>query len=184
MRLFTGLEIPYEVARRLEELIERLRLTAALKWSPPANLHITTKFIGEWPEARLGELKAALGALPGRGLIEVQVRKLGFFPNSRAPRVFWVGVEGGGELATLANETERALASLGVQPEQRGFSPHLTLSRIKEPVRLERLHEEIGRLPSLDFGSFVADRFHLYHSRPGRAGSVYTKISDFPFNKS
>ena len=63
MRLFTGLDLPAEVVHNLEQLLERLRPTARIHWSLPANLHITTKFIGEWPEERLGELKAPLAAL-------------------------------------------------------------------------------------------------------------------------
>ena len=62
MRLFTGLDLPAEVVGNLEELLQQLRPTARIQWSPPANLHITTKFIGEWPEERLEELKAALRA--------------------------------------------------------------------------------------------------------------------------
>ena len=63
MRLFTGLNLSGEVIRNLERLLDRLRPTARIQWSPPRNLHITTKFIGEWPEERLDEMKSALGAL-------------------------------------------------------------------------------------------------------------------------
>jgi len=54
MRLFTGLELPDDVAGNLAELIRRLKPAARIHWSPPENLHVTTKFVGEWPEARLG----------------------------------------------------------------------------------------------------------------------------------
>ena len=56
MRLFTALDLPCEVTGKLEELLAKLRPTAPIHWTPPSNLHITTKFIGEWPEARLEEL--------------------------------------------------------------------------------------------------------------------------------
>jgi 2'-5' RNA ligase len=183
MRLFTGIDLPPDVVRNLDNLVVRLRPTARVKWSPPANLHITTRFIGEWPAERLPELEAALAAVPGTGAIPIHVHELGFFPNAHAPRVFWAGVEASPGLATLAAETDRALATLGLEPEGRPYSPHLTLARIKAPVPLQTLREAIAALPSLDFGDFAADRFHLYQSRLSSAGSVYTKLAEFPLAK-
>ncbi|MFN7992828.1 MAG: RNA 2',3'-cyclic phosphodiesterase [Bryobacteraceae bacterium] len=183
MRLFVGLDIPPEIIRKLEELVTRLRPSARIKWSPAANLHITTRFIGEWPEERISELQAVLRAVPGHPSIPIHVRRLGFFPNPHSPRVFWAGVESAPDLAALARETDDVLKPLGLEPEGRPFSPHLTLARIKEPVPLQSLREQIAALPSLDFGSFTADRFFLYQSRTSPAGSVYTKLAAFPLTK-
>ena len=65
MRLFVGLDLPANIKSNLGKLVDSLRPTAKMRWSPVANLHITTKFIGEWPEARLDEMKAALSAVKG-----------------------------------------------------------------------------------------------------------------------
>ena len=83
MRLFTGLDLPGEIVDRLEHLQRRLKPAARINWSPLANLHITTRFIGEWPETRLGELTAALGAIASREPIPVAIRRLGFYPNAQ-----------------------------------------------------------------------------------------------------
>lgn len=181
MRLFTGLDLPPEVVANLDRLISRLRPAAAIHWSPPQNLHITTKFIGEWPEERLEELKAALNAVTARQPIPVHIRRVGFFPNPHAPRVFWCGIEAPG-LEDLAVATDRATAALGVASEKRAFSPHLTLARIKERINLQPLRELIAGLASLDFGEFTADRFFLYHSRLSPSGSVYTKLAEWKFS--
>jgi 2'-5' RNA ligase len=183
MRLFTGLDLPAGVVHNLDRLLDRLRPAARIQWSPPANLHITTRFIGEWPEDRLDQLRGALAGLPSHATIPVQVRELGFFPNPRSPRVFWAGIQASADLADLAAQTDQALALVGLQPQGRPFSPHLTLARIKEPVPLQALREAIAQLPSLDFGTFVAERFFLYQSRLSRAGSVYTKLAEFPVSK-
>src|SRR5206468_3384995 len=106
MRLFVGLDLPAEVVRGLENLLDALRPTAKINWSPPSNLHITTKFIGEWPEDRLDELQSALKAVPRRPAITGDVRDLGFFPNARSPRVFWCGIEAPG-LPELAADVDR-----------------------------------------------------------------------------
>ena len=182
MRLFTGLDLPAEVAGNLEQLLRQLRPVARIGWSPPANLHITTKFIGEWPEEKLEELQRALASLPARTPIPVHIRKVGFFPNPHSPRVFWCGIEAPG-LPDLAADTDRATAALGIAPEQRAFSPHLTLARIKEKLDLQPLREAIAAQPSLEFGQFTAGGFFLYRSQLHPSGSVYTKLAEFPFSK-
>jgi 2'-5' RNA ligase len=182
MRLFTGLDLPADVVDHLEQLLQRLRPTARIHWSLAANLHITTKFIGEWPEERLGEMKSALAALEPQPPIPVHVRKVGFFPNPHAPRVFWCGIEAPG-LETLAEHTDGATAALGIARETRAFSPHLTLARIKERLDLQPLRQAVAALPSLDFGEFQAASFFLYQSTLKPSGSVYTKLAEFPLAK-
>ena len=179
MRLFTALDLPPELVRNLEELLRRLKPAAQISWSRPDNLHITTKFIGELPEARLADLKEALRRVPKRGAIAVRLRRVGFFPNPHSPRNFWCGVEAPG-LAELAADTDTAAASVGVAREDRPFSPHLTLARIKQPGNLQPLREAIAALPSLEFGEFTAAGFFLYQSTLKPSGSVYTKLSEFP----
>jgi RNA 2',3'-cyclic 3'-phosphodiesterase len=117
MRLFCGIEIPEKIKSSLRTLTGRLRPLAKLSWSPIENLHVTTKFIGEWPEQRLDEMKRALRAVKRPGEIEIRVRGLGWFPNERNPRVFWAGIESSERLQELAEDTGRATAKLGVASE-------------------------------------------------------------------
>ena len=181
MRLFTAIDLPADVIENLDALLTRLKPSARIHWSPPENLHITTKFIGEWPEERLAELITVLRALPARTAIPITIEELGFFPNARAPRVFWAGVHGGETLAQLARETEDALAALGILKEQRAYSPHLTLARIKTPGKQPGLLQAVEKLTSAEFGRFSADRFFLYRSKTTPTGSVYTQVAEFPF---
>jgi 2'-5' RNA ligase len=182
MRLFTGLDLPAEVVRSLDGLLDRLRPRARIQWSPPANLHITTKFIGEWPEERLAELKTALSAVPTRPVIPIRIHGLRFFPNPHSPRVFTCGVEAPG-LEALAKDTDHATTTLGIDSEKRQFSPHLTLARIKDRVNLQPMRESIAGLRSQDFGRFEAARFFLYQSQLRATGSVYTKLAEFSLSK-
>ena len=101
MRLFTAIDIPADLTEALRSFVSRLRPTAKISWSPVENLHVTTKFIGEWPEPRLDEMKRALASVPAAGSIEITVKGLGWFPNERRPRVFWAGVDGGEALRSL-----------------------------------------------------------------------------------
>lgn len=181
MRLFVGLDLPESVQLNLEKLVAALRPAAKLRWSPVGNLHITTKFIGEWPEERLEEMKTALGNVRGIAPFSIAIRGLGWFPNPHRPRVFWAAVRAGEQLAQLAAATEDAAFSLGVAKETRAFAPHLTLARIPDPaVDLAALRRRVASLPTDDFGSFDTTAFHLYLSKMGPGGSVYTKLATFP----
>ena len=75
MRLFTALDLPADVVSNLEELLRRLKPRAKIQWTRPENLHITLKFIGEFPDERLDELKQALSNVPQHGAIGVSIRR-------------------------------------------------------------------------------------------------------------
>jgi len=182
MRLFTGIALPQEILHSLEEVLRVLKPTATIKWSRAGNLHITTKFIGEWPATRLEELKAALREMPPREEIAIAVRNLDWFPNERSPRVLFAGIEAPQNLESLARETAEKLAELGVPVERRKYSPHLTLARIKTPKDLGALREAVGRMPRAEFGEFRVERFHLYSSDLRPAGAVYTSLEEYPLD--
>jgi RNA 2',3'-cyclic 3'-phosphodiesterase len=180
MRLFTGIDIPYEIRRNLELLVAHLKPKADIQWSPLGNLHVTTKFIGEWPDEQLDQVMEALKRIAPVGALNIGVRGLGWFPNPHSPRVFWAGIEAPPELALLAASTERVLGEIGIPREDRPFSPHLTLARIRQPGPLAQLQKAIAELPGADFGAWRTNRFHLYRSQLRPGGSIYTKLASFP----
>ncbi len=179
MRLFTGIDLPEPIKERLDVLISNLRSTAHLKWSPAYNLHITTKFIGEWPQERLQELVSKVATVHSEQRVDIEIRGLGWFPNPHNPRVFWAAVHASPSLASLARAIDLACADLGIAAEDRPFSPHLTLARVKQPVPLQALRKAVADLSSADFGGFTPASFHLYLSKPGPSGSIYTPLHDF-----
>jgi 2'-5' RNA ligase len=177
MRLFTAIDIPEEVRARLEDLIRQLKPLARLSWCPAENLHITTKFIGEWPEERLGEIQQALARIKCRPF-RLAIRGVGWFPSERSPRVLYAGIKGDASITKLAEKTERALAELGVPVEDRPYQAHLTLARIRDRVPLDALREALSHelhAAKDNFGSFRVDAQHLYLSRAGR----YTRLGSY-----
>src|SRR5690348_14105182 len=168
MRLFTGIELAPQILDNLENLLRVLRPLAKLNWTRVENLHITSKFIGEWPEDRLSELKAALAAVPPFPAITINIARFGFFPNPHRPHTFFVGIHDGPALAELAKQLDEALAPLGCAREDRPYTPHLTLARVKND-NIRDLRERIASMKNSDFGSFDAREFHLYLSKPGPA---------------
>jgi 2'-5' RNA ligase len=183
MRLFVALDLPDTILRTLDALIQELKPAASLiRWSATQNLHITTKFIGDWPEERLPQMKAALAAVQSPGTFKIRIEGLGWFPNPYAPKVFWAGIHGPQALRDLARKTDRATAALGVAPETRPFHPHMTLARIKPLADLAPLQQAIGRLSQVEFGTFEATSQFLYSSQLKPSGSVYTKLEEFPLS--
>lgn len=182
MRLFTGLAIAAPVIARLDDMLERLRPLARVKWSPLENLHITTKFIGEWPEPRLGELRSALSAIDPPGAIDIEISGFDFFPNARRPKIFVAKVHAPAGLRELARQTEETLERLGYAREEREYSPHLTLARFGD-ADTRALRREIDELGQPQFGAWRADQFHLYRSQTGGSNSVYTVLASWPLVK-
>jgi 2'-5' RNA ligase len=181
MRLFTGLSLPANAVDALGALLERLRAASpGQNWSPPANLHITLKFIGEFPESQLGELKAALGGLAGVAP-RISLRGFGWAPNPHRPRALFVPVRASDALGDLAARTSAAVELLGVPREQREYQPHVTLARIKSPDSLAPARQVLAGWPAADFGDFAPAAFHLYRSVTGPRGSTYTILESFPF---
>jgi 2'-5' RNA ligase len=178
MRLFTGIALPHEAESRMMSLIGELRPHASLAWTPKDKLHITTKFIGEWPEARLSELQQALAEVRAPGPIEISIRRIGWLPNPRFPTILYAGVGSTPALTALASATDTALMPLGVAKEERIFRPHVTLGRVRDRRRtnLTPLRTALNPHELADFAHFHAPAFHLYLSDSGQ----YTKLSDYP----
>lgn len=179
MRLFTAIDIPAEIKAVLGDLIARLRPFAKLQWIPVEKMHITTKFIGEWPEEKLGELKNALAGVKSAAPVDVAIRRIGWLPNPRFARVLYAGVEAGEALSALAAATEKAAASVGIPAENRIFRPHVTLARVRDRVPLGELKRALAEIELPAIGSYQASSFALYLSTDGK----YTKLQEFPFTK-
>jgi RNA 2',3'-cyclic 3'-phosphodiesterase len=174
MRLFTGISLPPEARSPLLALTGYMRPFANLAWTAEEKLHITTKFIGEWPESRLPELKQVLSLVTLTEPIDIRIRRLGWMPNLRVPLTLYAGVEMSGD---LASRTEELLEGIGILKEKRPYRPHVTLGRIRRAGRdpIDALQNEVART-ELDIAPFRATAFHLYLSDSG----TYTKLSDYP----
>jgi 2'-5' RNA ligase len=180
MRLFTALDISAETRAALVALAGELAPGTGFGWSRAENLHITTKFIGEWPGERLGELREALAGIGRPGEIAVEISGLGWFPNPHSPRFLFAGVRAGEELGRLHRATDAACAGLGIAGETKEFRAHLTLARMKGGEGLAEVRGRIARLETTAFGRFLAGSFGLYESLPGVGGSQYKKLEEFP----
>jgi 2'-5' RNA ligase len=179
MRLFTGLSLAPTVVDQMYDLLRPFIPRIRLQWSPPENFHLTTKFLGEWPEEKLKLVVDALERMRKPGPFSVEVERLGLFPNPYSPRVLWAGVRAPQALAQLAHDTDEALAEVGVPREKRAYTPHLTLARIRPDSPLKQVRALLEANAAACFGLSEARDFHLYLSRPAPGGSKYEKLVTF-----
>jgi 2'-5' RNA ligase len=182
VRLFVALQIPPAVRKNLVEFLAMLRaISLQPRWVRTENLHVTLKFIGEVQAEKLGDIRVALSAVHSDQAVALNFRGAGFFLNERRPRVFWAGIEASANLARLAGDIDRATEKLGVPPEKRPFSPHLTLARFEPPGLPEKLRAAIQENAKREFGSVAAKEFHLIESKLKPGGAEYTTLETFPF---
>jgi 2'-5' RNA ligase len=177
MRIFIALDIPQQIRATIAEYRERAwQLAPEARWARIEGLHVTLKFIGEVTDEVVQQMKAELAGVKARPF-EVKFEGVGFFPNEKGARIFWVGVNGGEALPRLATSVDAALAATGIKREVKDYHPHLTLARASShPLRELRplLHQ-----PLPQFGSMTAREFFMFQSQPQRGGSKYTKLERF-----
>jgi 2'-5' RNA ligase len=149
-------------------------------WTAPDNLHVTVKFLGGVDEARLPEVRAALARAATVAAFEATVRGLGAFPSAARARVLWAGAPGSPAFVRLAEDVDRALAALGFVPEARGFTPHVTLGRVREPGRNPALAEALAAASTHEFGTLRVDRLSLMRSDLSPRGARYTELAALP----
>jgi len=192
MRLFVALDIDDAIRSRIARFLDGVReLAPDARWVRPDSLHVTLKFIGQQSEDKVENVKRMLETVAAN-VFEMNIRGYGFFPGARDPRVFWMGIEAGAELTSLAATVDEKLATLGVPKEAHAFNPHLTLARGRgasgSPRRekgdapnhgFRRLQEKLAALPAPEFGTMAAREFFLYQSQLSPGGSRYTKLAGF-----
>lgn len=180
IRAFIALPLPEEITQTLGRLGKKLNEVVPSKsvsWVAPAGIHLTLNFLGdEVTPAQVEKVKHVLDTCPGRvSPFTLQLGKLGCFPKARAPRVIWVGLQGELEpLQTLKIFLDEQLEPLGWPPEQRRFSPHLTIGRVKDiPAVGEAGLPFSAPVKSL---SFKVAELHLYQSELTPQGAKYSLL--------
>ncbi|GGF00748.1 RNA 2',3'-cyclic phosphodiesterase [Stappia taiwanensis] len=173
-RLFTGLEIPSDIGLMLSLLRGGLR---GARWIDPENYHITLRFIGDIDERMADEVVAAFDRIR-REPVTVRLDGLGSFGNGK-PHAVWARVEPTPELMELQAEQERILQRLGLPPERRKYTPHLTLARCRASSTSD-VARWLAERGSFQAPSFTAGRFVLFSSRASVGGGPYLVEEAYP----
>jgi 2'-5' RNA ligase len=153
-----------------------------VRWVRPGGIHLTLRFLGDTQPEQVSEMQQGLAELgaanPGFTLI---IGGLGCFPNSRRPRVIWVGVEEKtGALDQLQRGVEGLCRKLGFPPDRRSFSAHLTLGRVRQGGEA-RTGDEFGRFVEADqgdmLGQVLVEEMVLFQSELKPDGAVYRRLA-------
>jgi 2'-5' RNA ligase len=183
VRTFIACELPRSVRSAIADYVQALRvLPGRVSWVKPENIHLTLKFLGDVPEKNLDEIAAALReASQGFHPMQTTAKGCGVFPNARHPRVLWVGLEDeSGILQKLAAEIDQRLRQLGFPKEDRRFSPHLTIGRVRDGAVdkiITAMQERPFIIQPVQFTEIILMRSQLH-----AGGSIYTPIRTIKFN--
>jgi 2'-5' RNA ligase len=189
LRAFIAIELPPPLQSAIEKQTARLRQAMGdepVRWIPAHNLHLTLKFLGNIAASHVDFLEQMLAhTADSHTPFDLQIGGIGSFPNSKQPRVLWAGIHAPAELAALQKSIEAGAARLGYERDDRPFSPHLTLGRVRQhidPANLQRVRSALEGIQVGGIGAARIDRVHLFQSELRREGSVYTKLFSAPLS--
>ncbi len=186
-RLFLAVDLNLAVVEKLarlqEEMVERIKSVEDVSLRPtnPANIHVTLKFLGDVETDLIPQLESKLTELVKPLFpFEVTCRGLGVFPKPSRPRILWAGLdEKGSEVMGLLQQAiEADFETLGFEPDERDYRPHVTLARVKGRGRVD-LSEMIEEFSDLNFGSSYIRDIILYESSLRTEGAQYQVLNRF-----
>ncbi len=188
LRLFVAIELPTDVREALALTVRALQAAGAnegLRWVRPDGIHLTLKFLGSTDEEDFPAINTALRvAVRDIAPFELQPEGVGTFGGARNLRVIWLGVGGDTTaLAALANAVDTALARLRFPREQRSFTAHLTLARVRDGASSEDragIHSVVSRLPAPAYPPISVTHVSLMESTLQPGGAVYRSLATYP----
>lgn len=180
IRAFVAVPVEDAVVRRrlagARSLVPELR---GVRWVAEGHLHFTLRFLGDLDDERVDAAKAATSsaARGGTGPFRLDLEGLGSFPPRGPVRVLWAGCGPGADaLAALAEAVAARFSAAGFPPEERPFSPHLTLARVKDPDSGRRLARALPSVPPEPFGTVAVASLVLFRSDFSPAGPQYSEL--------
>ena len=172
-RLFVAIRPPEDVR---DLLIDAMHDSPALRWVGDEQLHLTLRFIGEVERPVANDIAAALDRVRSSNF-QIRISGAGKF-EKRSGGALWAGVEPKTPVVGLAAKVERALQQVGLEPEHRAFSPHITLARWNRR-NSEAVEAFLRRTSDLHSEPFDVDRFILFESKLSRHGPHYEEVAAF-----
>lgn len=189
-RAFVAVLLGDQAKKAVAAQINRLRpLSKAVVWVPPANLHVTLRFLGDQTEQQLRDVMMALQeAAEGVSAFTMRLRGLGAFPGLEHPRTIWVGVsDGSAEVKHLQSRVAEALARHGTPIEPGVWQAHVTIGRIPAQRRWRRegvaeMRSGLMRSVATTFGKTSVTSIELMRSDLSASGARYTGIASVPLS--
>ena len=185
VRTFIAIPLPNSVKRFLSDIQSELKSAGWIAaWPHPEMFHLTLKFLGPIPGGLLIPIQSVMAAFSGAyPAFILTAGGIGVFPNLRNARVVLIGIHGQtGHLTQLVTDLEKKLHPMGLPAQPRPFFPHITLARIKKPVRPRGMISVIKRFERKSSHAFPANRLVLYKSGLQPQGAVHTPLFQITLN--
>lgn len=185
VRCFVAVFLHPSLHREIAAVQKRLSHSGAdIKWVEPSNLHFTLQFLGEVETNRIPGIADALKECVSESYgFELQLDSLGAFPHLQSPRVIWVGVNAGREhLRNLMSTVGEAMKMEGFARDSKGFSPHLTIGRVRSLRNLKPLLEKLNSGTSVT-GKMEVTEIHFTASELTPRGPIYSPIDVIPLRR-
>lgn len=155
---------------------------ANVKLVEPKNIHITLRFLGDTEESLTKEIEMILkDTVKDVVPFNIQLKSAGVFPNSNYIKVIWIGIKQGQLLGTISHTLNKQISTLGFHKEERKFSPHLTIARVKTAKNKERLLQIIEKYTDVEFGVIRVNTIKLKKSVLTSQGPIYTTLKEVNF---
>lgn len=186
IRAFIAVDLPSSTQQAIQKKVNELRQSIgdSVRWAQARNIHLTLKFLGDVPPSDVEGLTRMLRTeADSSPAFDISIGGLGSFPNSKRPRVLFVGVQAPAGLEALQRGIESACSRLGYESDARPFSPHLTIGRIRDhvpPEDLQRIRRVLEETKIDSLGTVRVDSVHLYKSELKPGGAVYTRLFSAP----
>ena len=156
-----------------------IQTNADLKLVEPKNIHVTVRFLGPINPDIVEKIYEAMRTVKFAPF-NIQLQGLGVFPTINYPRVVWAGITlGAKELRSIFEQLEPKIHDLGFAPDPNGFSPHLTIARVRSGANKQRLVDLVQRQENYDFGNIRADCLRLKRSQLSPKGPAYTTLKEY-----
>jgi len=179
MRVFIAIPLPAELKVKLIALQQEFRrFSLEATWVREAGFHITLKFLGEVEPTQIPAVVSCMIESARRySSFALTLSGVGIFPHESRPRVLWVGIQDEtGVLVQLQHALEEALARIGYGAEDRPFTPHLTLARLKHVARRGEFITCVAAHRQVSLGRLHVDHLELLESQLHPAGARYSTI--------
>lgn len=155
-----------------------------VKWVPSQNLHITLKFLGSITEDSIKEISERLSLVSSsNNQFSIRFFGAGIFPDIKRPRVVWIDIINHDNLKKLQEKVEVSLATIGFERDNKLFSPHLTVGRLRSFRGRDALLKEIETLKNKDFGNIEVKKISLMRSDLKPVGAQYSVLAEFPLKQ-
>jgi len=179
LRLFIAIDFPEEIKKGLSSLCYGL---PGAKWVDITQVHLTLRFIGEVDGGIFRDIRSVLEDV-GFEEFSLLVKGLGCFPPRKDPRILWAGLEKSDEMSSLKKKIDSQLRRIGIEPEKRKFSPHITLARFRKKPSVNRVADFLAGNGLFSLPAFSVAEFHLYSSVLTSRGAMHQIEASYPLLK-